>query len=94
MTTCTPFASLCRVAALTASFALACGGKPTESNPTAAQSGGSSNAAEAIPPKAQVGQPAPDFEVRDETGSVVRLADHRGKQPVLLAFYPKDFTSG
>jgi hypothetical protein len=41
-----------------------------------------------------VGQRAPDFEVKDEAGNTVRLSQHRGKQAVLLAFYPKDFTGG
>lgn len=43
---------------------------------------------------APVGSTAPDFEVSDETGTTRKMADLRGKQPVLLAFYPKDFTSG
>ena len=42
----------------------------------------------------EVGQQAPDFEVKDEAGNTVRLSQHRGKQAVLLAFYPKDFTGG
>ncbi|MFV9503505.1 MAG: thioredoxin-dependent thiol peroxidase [Oscillochloridaceae bacterium umkhey_bin13] len=40
-----------------------------------------------------VGAPAPDFELLDETGTVVKLSDLRGKQ-VILYFYPKDDTSG
>ena len=47
-----------------------------------------------IPSGAAVGAEAPDFTVRDDTGATVKLADHRGKRPVLLAFYPKDFTGG
>ena len=43
---------------------------------------------------ASVGSVAPDFEVKDDTGTTRKMADLRGKQPVLLAFYPKDFTSG
>lgn len=43
---------------------------------------------------APVGSPAPDFDVLDDAGNHVTMAQHRGKQPVLLAFYPKDFTSG
>jgi cytochrome oxidase Cu insertion factor (SCO1/SenC/PrrC family) len=42
----------------------------------------------------KVGNVAPDFEVKDEAGNIVKLSQHRGKQPVLLAFYPKDFTGG
>lgn len=42
----------------------------------------------------RVGDTAPDFEAKDEAGNTVHLSQHRGKQPVLLAFYPKDFTGG
>ncbi len=37
--------------------------------------------------------PAPDFELLDETGTLRRLSDYRGK-PVVLYFYPKDDTPG
>jgi peroxiredoxin Q/BCP len=36
---------------------------------------------------------APDFELPDETGTLRRLSDFRGK-PVVLYFYPKDDTPG
>ena len=39
------------------------------------------------------GTPAPDFELENDEGSTVRLADLRGKQ-VVLYFYPKDDTLG
>jgi peroxiredoxin Q/BCP len=39
----------------------------------------------------QVGAPAPDFSLRDGSGSEWRLSDHRGKVVVLL-FYPGDET--
>jgi peroxiredoxin len=32
------------------------------------------------------GEPAPDFEINDLHGNLVRLSDFRGKGPVLLAF--------
>jgi len=32
------------------------------------------------------GEPAPEFELDDLHGNLVRLADFRGKQPVVLAF--------
>lgn len=41
----------------------------------------------------EVGQPAPDFSLPDQTGRTVSLADYRGKWLVLY-FYPKDFTPG
>ncbi len=43
---------------------------------------------------ALVGSVAPAVSVPDQTGQVVSLASFRGKNLVLLAFYPKDFTSG
>jgi thioredoxin-dependent peroxiredoxin len=39
------------------------------------------------------GSPAPDFELRSDTGETVTLSSLRGK-PVVLYFYPKDHTSG
>jgi peroxiredoxin Q/BCP len=38
-------------------------------------------------------QPAPDFELPDETGRTVRLSDFRGRR-LILYFYPKDDTPG
>ncbi len=38
-------------------------------------------------------QPAPEFSLTDETGTVRTLAEFRGK-PVVLYFYPKDDTPG
>lgn len=37
--------------------------------------------------------PAPDFQLPDETGSLHKLSDYRGKY-VILYFYPKDDTPG
>lgn len=39
------------------------------------------------------GIPAPDFELLDDTGTLRKLSDYRGKK-VVLYFYPKDDTSG
>jgi peroxiredoxin Q/BCP len=41
-----------------------------------------------------VGDVAPDFALPDQAGRTVRLGDYRGKQPVVLYFYPKDDTPG
>lgn len=41
----------------------------------------------------KIGDTAPDFETRDQQGSVVHLSDYRGKK-VVLYFYPKDDTPG
>jgi len=40
-----------------------------------------------------VGQPAPDFELPDDTGTPRRLSEERGRW-VVLYFYPKDDTPG
>jgi peroxiredoxin Q/BCP len=39
------------------------------------------------------GQQAPDFELKDESGTTHKLSEYQG-QPVLLYFYPKDDTPG
>ncbi|MDR4494070.1 MAG: thioredoxin-dependent thiol peroxidase [Nitrospirales bacterium] len=41
----------------------------------------------------QIGAPAPDFSLADETGKLIHLSDFHGKQ-VVLYFYPKDDTPG
>ena len=41
-----------------------------------------------------VGEQAPEFELEDENGSAVRLADFRGASSVVLMFYPADNTPG
>ncbi|GGI08384.1 peroxiredoxin [Egicoccus halophilus] len=40
----------------------------------------------------QVGQQAPDFELKDQTNQPVRLSDYRGKKHVVVVFYPLSFT--
>jgi peroxiredoxin Q/BCP len=41
-----------------------------------------------------VGEQAPDFDLLDENGQRVRLADFRGMSAVVLMFYPADNTPG
>jgi len=41
----------------------------------------------------EIGQKAPDFEVKDQDGKTVRLSDHKGRK-IVLYFYPKDNTPG
>ena len=43
--------------------------------------------------KLQTGDKAPEFEVNDQDGNLVKLADSRGKK-IVLYFYPKDNTPG
>lgn len=40
----------------------------------------------------QIGEEAPDFELKDQTGKPVALSDYRGKKAVVLVFYPASFT--
>lgn len=47
----------------------------------------------AAPATPEVGQPAPDVQLPDETGRIHRLADQRGRWTVLY-FYPQDDTPG
>lgn len=42
----------------------------------------------------RVGTAAPDFSARLSDGTQFHLADYRGKSPVVLYFYPADFTMG
>lgn len=42
----------------------------------------------------EVGDMAPDFQLPGTDGKVHRLADYRGKQAVVLAWFPKAYTSG
>ena len=44
-------------------------------------------------PLVEVGRKAPAFSLKDQSGSVRRLADFAGR-PVILYFYPKDDTPG
>ena len=46
------------------------------------------------PKELEVGMIAPDFTLKDETGTERSLSEFLGKKSIVLAFYPKDFTSG
>ena len=41
-----------------------------------------------------IGSPAPDFDLEDESGNHVSLGDFRGSSAVVLMFYPADNTPG
>lgn len=45
-------------------------------------------------PKVKVGDTAPDFTLRDQSGKEVKLSDFHGKKNVVLAFYVFAFTGG
>lgn len=55
-------------------------------------SSGSSKSEPSGPP--QVGSPAPDFSLPGSDGKTYRLADYRGKQAIVLAWFPMAFTGG
>ena len=40
------------------------------------------------------GDQAPEFSLPGSDGAVHRLADQKGKRPVVLAWFPKAFTGG
>jgi mycoredoxin-dependent peroxiredoxin len=40
----------------------------------------------------EIGQEAPDFEVKNQFGELTKLSDLRGKKNVVLVFYPFAFT--
>ncbi|HKI75351.1 MAG TPA: peroxiredoxin [Pseudomonadales bacterium] len=42
----------------------------------------------------KVGDPAPDFKLMGTDGKYHSLSDYKGKQPVILAFFPKAYTHG
>src|SRR6187402_1414184 len=41
-----------------------------------------------------VGDQAPDFSLKASDGKTYKLADFKGKQPVVIAWFPKAFTQG
>lgn len=45
-------------------------------------------------PNLSVGDTAPDFELPDDSGQIVRLSDYRGVSGLVVYFYPKDETTG
>ena len=47
---------------------------------------------ETASPMVAIGQEAPDFELRDTEGQIVKLSDFRGERNVLLLFYPFAFS--
>ena len=39
-----------------------------------------------------IGDHAPDFELTNQYGEIVKLSDFRGKKPVVIVFYPLSFS--
>ena len=50
--------------------------------------------ASAARPEIKSGDPAPGFDLEGSDGRHYRLSDYLGKQAVVLAWFPKAFTSG
>ena len=55
---------------------------------------GPPNAAPAVPTVVKVGDMAPDFSLQGTDGKTHKLSDYRGKQAVVIAWFPKAFTQG
>ena len=51
-------------------------------------------AAPAMAGELKVGDPAPDFSLQGTYGKMHKLSDYKGKQAVVLAWFPKAFTGG
>jgi thioredoxin-dependent peroxiredoxin len=51
-------------------------------------------AAPAVPTVVKVGDMAPDFSLQGTDGKTHKLSDYRGKQSVVVAWFPKAFTQG
>jgi thioredoxin-dependent peroxiredoxin len=61
--------------------------------PTAAAAGTGAGAA-ASPAGLRVGDAAPDFDLTGSDGKQHKLSDHKGKEAVVIAWFPKAFTGG
>ena len=61
---------------------------------TAMAQGPNPNAAPAVPTVVKVGDMAPDFSLPGTDGKTHKLSDYRGKQAVVVAWFPKAFTQG
>jgi peroxiredoxin Q/BCP len=51
-------------------------------------------AAAAAPTRPTPGTAAPAFSLQASNGKTISLADYKGEQGVVLAFFPKAFTGG
>lgn len=45
-------------------------------------------------PELKVGDQAPDFSLQGSDGKTYKLSDFKGKQAVVIAWFPKAYTSG
>lgn len=42
----------------------------------------------------RIGDKLPDFELKDQDGNMFRSVDYLGRNPLVIYFYPKDYTPG
>lgn len=42
----------------------------------------------------KVGDPAPDFSLKGSDGKTYKLSNYKGKEAVVIAWFPKAFTGG
>ena len=42
----------------------------------------------------KVGEVAPDFSLQGSDGKTYKLSDYKGKQAIVIAWFPKAFTGG
>jgi len=73
-----------RLVFVMAMFCMAAAGLAAAQTPPAAPTG----------PDLKVGDQAPDFTLQASDGKTYKLSDFRGKQAVVLAWFPKAYTSG
>ena len=74
---------------LLAAGALACAGAGSAQTGQTTMSSPAPDAARPAP-----GQRAPDFSAAATSGGALGLANYKGKQTLVLAFFPKAFTGG
>ncbi len=73
---------------LAAACALACAA------PEASQTGQPMSSPPTDTARPAPGQPAPDFSAAATSGGALGLSSYKGKQTLVLAFFPKAFTGG
>ena len=84
------------VAALVAGMLAQAPGAPQGAAPAGAPQGGGRGPAgpPAVPTVVKVGDMAPDFTLQATDGKTHKLSEYRGKQTVVVAWFPKAFTQG
>jgi peroxiredoxin Q/BCP len=79
---------------LTAGFVAALVAGALAQAPAGAPQGRGPQGPPAVPTVVKVGDMAPDFTLQGTDGKTHKLSDYRGKQAVVLAWFPKAFTQG